>query len=192
MNLPTGRCRHYLIEAFRAARQAERTPGSLAVSVLRDAGRAFWTRTVWRDEAAMRSRLADLEPALSLRRVTDPRSPALVLQAPIGFRPRWRFPRVLNPMGQGRLIAPLRELSHDAAMDARLHKRTPSTILYASGQRRISRPEGRISGKPPTGNTHGDEVSARILGGPCVVPFVSITRLRVRSWQHMPRFRAPA
>jgi quinol monooxygenase YgiN len=55
MNLPTGRCRHYLIEAFRAARQAERTPGSLAVSVLRDAGRAFWTRTVWRDEAAMRS-----------------------------------------------------------------------------------------------------------------------------------------
>jgi hypothetical protein len=45
----------FLICSFRAARQAERTPGSLAVSVLRDADRAFWTRTVWRDEGAMRS-----------------------------------------------------------------------------------------------------------------------------------------
>jgi heme-degrading monooxygenase HmoA len=45
----------FLICSFRAARQAERTPGSLAVSVLRDADRAFWTSTVWRDEAAMRS-----------------------------------------------------------------------------------------------------------------------------------------
>src|SRR5437763_11496997 len=45
----------FLIQSIRAARQAKRAAGSLAVSVLRDADRAFWTRTVWRDEAAMRS-----------------------------------------------------------------------------------------------------------------------------------------
>jgi hypothetical protein len=44
-----------LIQSFRAVRQAQRTDGNLAVSVLRDAEFAFWTRTVWRDEAAMRS-----------------------------------------------------------------------------------------------------------------------------------------
>ena len=42
-------------QSLRAARQAKLADGSLAVSVLRDADRAFWTRTVWRDEAAMRS-----------------------------------------------------------------------------------------------------------------------------------------
>jgi heme-degrading monooxygenase HmoA len=45
----------FLIQSFRAARQAKMAAGSLAVSVLRDGDRAFWTRTVWRDEAAMRS-----------------------------------------------------------------------------------------------------------------------------------------
>src|SRR5215472_7774958 len=50
-------CRYvpgFLIQSLRAALQARGTAGSLAVSVLRDANRAFWTRTVWRDEAAMR------------------------------------------------------------------------------------------------------------------------------------------
>ena len=45
----------FLIQSFRAARQAKRAAGSLAVSVLRDADRAFWTRTVWRGEGAMRA-----------------------------------------------------------------------------------------------------------------------------------------
>jgi hypothetical protein len=45
----------FLIQSFRAARQARRAAGNLAVSVLREADRAFWTRTVRRDEAAMRS-----------------------------------------------------------------------------------------------------------------------------------------
>jgi heme-degrading monooxygenase HmoA len=45
----------FLIQSIRAARQAKRATGNLAVSVLRDADRAFWTRTVWRDEVAMRS-----------------------------------------------------------------------------------------------------------------------------------------
>lgn len=43
------------IQAFRSARQAKLAPGSLAVSVLRDANLAFWTRTVWSEERAMRS-----------------------------------------------------------------------------------------------------------------------------------------
>ena len=45
----------FLIQSFRAARQAKLAAGSLSVSILRDADRTFWTRTVWRDEAAMRS-----------------------------------------------------------------------------------------------------------------------------------------
>src|SRR5271169_1980131 len=45
----------FLFHSFRAARQAKFALGSLSVSVLRDADRAFWTRTVWRAEAAMRS-----------------------------------------------------------------------------------------------------------------------------------------
>ena len=45
----------FLIQSIRAARQAGRAAGKITVSVLRDADRAFWTRTVWSDEAAMRS-----------------------------------------------------------------------------------------------------------------------------------------
>ena len=36
----------FLFQSFRAARQAKFAAGSLSVSVLRDADRAFWTRTV--------------------------------------------------------------------------------------------------------------------------------------------------
>jgi Domain of unknown function (DUF3291) len=45
----------FLLQAFRSARQAKVASGNLAVSVLRDANLAFWTRTVWSEEAAMRS-----------------------------------------------------------------------------------------------------------------------------------------
>jgi hypothetical protein len=45
----------FLIQALRSDRQAKRAAGSLSVSLLRDANRVFWTRTVWTDEAAMRS-----------------------------------------------------------------------------------------------------------------------------------------
>ena len=58
------RCRHALLrglehrqcdQSIRSAREAKWAAGSLAVSVIRDADRAFWTRTVWRDEGAMRA-----------------------------------------------------------------------------------------------------------------------------------------
>ena len=48
----------FLIQSVRAARQATRATASLSVSVFRDRDRTFWTRTIWRDEAAMRSFMA--------------------------------------------------------------------------------------------------------------------------------------
>ncbi len=45
----------FLLHALRAAWQARAAPGNLAVGLLRDADRAFWTRTLWSDEAAMRA-----------------------------------------------------------------------------------------------------------------------------------------
>jgi hypothetical protein len=45
----------FLIQSFRVMRQTKRAEGNLAVSVLRGGDLAFWTRTVWSDEAAMRS-----------------------------------------------------------------------------------------------------------------------------------------
>jgi len=45
----------FLVQTFRAARQAKAASGSLSVSILRDSNLAFWTRTVWSDEAGMRS-----------------------------------------------------------------------------------------------------------------------------------------
>jgi len=44
----------FLLQSVRAARQAKGAPGNLSVSLLRDAELAFWTRTVWSDETAMR------------------------------------------------------------------------------------------------------------------------------------------
>jgi hypothetical protein len=44
----------FVLQSVRAARQAKAAPGNLSVSLLRDAEFAFWTRTVWSDEGAMR------------------------------------------------------------------------------------------------------------------------------------------
>jgi hypothetical protein len=45
----------FLIHSLRSARQAQIATGNLAVAVLRDRDLAFWTCTVWSEEAAMRS-----------------------------------------------------------------------------------------------------------------------------------------
>ena len=45
----------FFVQTFRAAIQARAADGSLAVWVLREAHRTFWTRTVWINEQAMRA-----------------------------------------------------------------------------------------------------------------------------------------
>jgi Antibiotic biosynthesis monooxygenase len=43
----------FAIESLKSARQAERSPGFLGGRLLRNPRNAFWTITVWKDEAAM-------------------------------------------------------------------------------------------------------------------------------------------
>lgn len=45
----------FLYFALRSAAQARAAEGNLGVGLLKDARRAFWTKTAWRDEAAMRA-----------------------------------------------------------------------------------------------------------------------------------------
>jgi hypothetical protein len=45
----------FFLQAVRSARQARIASGSLAVSVLREGGNVFWTRTVWDNENSMKT-----------------------------------------------------------------------------------------------------------------------------------------
>jgi Domain of unknown function (DUF3291) len=45
----------FSVAAFRSAFQARRAKGNLAVTILREAHNTFWTRSLWTDEAAMKS-----------------------------------------------------------------------------------------------------------------------------------------
>ena len=47
----------FFVQAVLAARQARAAAGNLSVSVLREAGNVFWTRTLWDSESSMRSYL---------------------------------------------------------------------------------------------------------------------------------------
>jgi len=44
----------FIVQAVRAARQAKRTKGNLAVRLLKDRRNTFWTATAWANEPAMR------------------------------------------------------------------------------------------------------------------------------------------
>jgi len=44
----------FLFYALRSTRQAKHAQGNIAISLLRDADRTFWTRTVWTSESAMK------------------------------------------------------------------------------------------------------------------------------------------
>lgn len=45
----------FIWHAVRSKMQAEKSPGHLSNGVLNDAHLAFWTRSVWKDEASMRA-----------------------------------------------------------------------------------------------------------------------------------------
>ena len=45
----------FLFFALRSSRQAKGSAGNLGISLLRDANLAFWTRTMWTNEEAMKS-----------------------------------------------------------------------------------------------------------------------------------------
>jgi Domain of unknown function (DUF3291) len=45
----------FLLGSLRSAREAKNASGNLAISMLSDAHLAFWTRTLWTDERAMRA-----------------------------------------------------------------------------------------------------------------------------------------
>ena len=45
----------FFVAAFRSVLQARGAKGNLAVSTLREAHNTFWTRSLWADEAAMKS-----------------------------------------------------------------------------------------------------------------------------------------
>ena len=69
----------FLIRSFGVARQAKTGDRKPGLSVLRDTDRAFWTRTVWRDEATMgadnRPIVLPLERASKLGWVNGRQSP---------------------------------------------------------------------------------------------------------------------
>ena len=61
----------FFVQTLRAAAQARRAEGSLAVAVLREAHRTFWTCTVWTDEQAMRAFLAADPHRQAMRKLAE-------------------------------------------------------------------------------------------------------------------------
>ena len=57
----------FFVHSFRTARQAQRAAGNLAVAVLNERPRTFWTCTAWSDLASMRAYMS-AEPHRSVMR----------------------------------------------------------------------------------------------------------------------------
>jgi hypothetical protein len=45
----------FIVYSLRSLRQAKRSPGNVAVDTMRDHHGGYWTRSLWRDAASMRS-----------------------------------------------------------------------------------------------------------------------------------------
>jgi len=61
----------FFVATLRSARQAGRADGNVSASLLREARRTFWTLTVWRDEAAMRSFMMAAPHRGAMRRLLE-------------------------------------------------------------------------------------------------------------------------
>jgi len=45
----------FILWSLRSEKQARKAPGNLGVGLLRDKNNTFWTRTLWKDEGAMKA-----------------------------------------------------------------------------------------------------------------------------------------
>jgi quinol monooxygenase YgiN len=45
----------FIIWSLRSAAQAKKAPGNLGVALLRDQNNTYWTKTVWKDEGAVKA-----------------------------------------------------------------------------------------------------------------------------------------
>jgi heme-degrading monooxygenase HmoA len=61
----------FFVEAYRTARQAARSEGSLGVRLLRDRHRTFWTSTLWSSEASMKAFMHAAPHGPAMRKLLD-------------------------------------------------------------------------------------------------------------------------
>lgn len=59
----------FFLHALRASRQARAADGNLAVEVLNDAKRTFWTCSLWKDQNAMRAFMSSGAHGRSMKRL---------------------------------------------------------------------------------------------------------------------------
>jgi len=61
----------FLFYALRSYRQAKKSPGNLAASLLRDKDSTFWTRTLWASEADMKAFMLGPPHRHAMRRLLE-------------------------------------------------------------------------------------------------------------------------
>lgn len=61
----------FLWYALRSAQQAKNASGNLAVQLLKDKSRAFWTATAWTDDAAMKSFMLAHPHRVAMRKLLE-------------------------------------------------------------------------------------------------------------------------
>lgn len=106
----------FFFQTIRAAAQAKRAQGNVAASVLRDAHRTFWTRTVWADEQAMRSYMSADSHRRVMRSLAEwcaKRRSCIGFKLPRSHQPGRRHTVACNGTGgRRRSIIPPRLIAH--------------------------------------------------------------------------------
>jgi len=82
----------FVFFALRSARQAKGAEGNLAVSLLRDAKHAFWTRTVWTSEQTMKTFMLSAPHRQAMPRLLDWCDEAALVhwEQETGLEPDWQ------------------------------------------------------------------------------------------------------